>query len=70
MHVPMVNIWEMRVAVRDGDMPMRMTVRLLSIPPLRMFMLMVLIVNMAMAMFQRFMGMLMSMLFSQMQPHS
>ena len=70
MRVPVVNVWEMRVAVPQLGVGVPVAVFLAAIPASRMVVLMVFVVNMFVAVYQHFVDMLMIVFFSQMQPHA
>ena len=68
MHMPMVNIRVMRVAVPYGQMHMPMAVSSLAAPRKIMRMAVVFVVAVRMVVVQRFMKMLVRMVFGQVQP--
>lgn len=66
--MPVVDIREMGVPVCDRLVLVHMRMRLLAIPFAVMLVLMVLIMDVGVAVFQRFMGVFMLMALGQMQP--
>ena len=68
MLVPMMDVGEVPVTVRDRQMPVAVTVRFLARPASTVFVLVVLVVAVAVRVQQVGMGMLMSVLLAEMQP--
>ena len=68
MCMPMMNIWEMRVRMRDRRMGMRMRVRLVAVPREIVVVLVMRVVPMPMRMIQRGMRVRMLVSFADVQP--
>ena len=64
----MMNIWEMRMRMRDGNVAMRMSMRFLTVPLEIMLVLVMFIVTVPMSVLQRAMGMRMIVALADMQP--
>lgn len=68
MCMPVMNIWEMRVRMRDRRMGMRMSVRLVAVPREIMLVLVMRVVPMAMRVVQRMVRVRMLVTFADVQP--
>lgn len=68
MPMPMMNVRKVRMLMHDSFVPMPVLVRLIGPPFERMFVSMMLVVNVSMAVLDRFMNMFMLMSLDHVQP--